>query len=322
MSLSKLVPYLKLSNGKLIPGLGLGTWQSPPGQVREAVRYAIVEQGYRHIDCAFIYGNEKEVGQALADVFNSTNLTRKDLFITSKVWNTYHSRARVTECCSKSLANLGLEYLDLYLIHWPSGYQEGEELFPSNGQGGIAYTDVDYIETWQGMEDCLNNGLVQSIGLSNFNSVQIERVLSNCTVKPMMLQVECHPYLNQKQLFEFCKARDVMLTAYSPLGSPARPAASIKPTDPILLEDLRLKEIGKKHSKSAAQVLIRFQIQRGIVVIPKSVTKSRIAENIDVFDFELSDQEMETILSFKEVHRYAALARDITHIHYPFKIPF
>lgn len=315
-----MIPYFTLNNGKKIPALGLGTWKSSPSQVREAVVYAIKEQGYRHIDCAFIYGNEKEIGQALEDVFKSSQLKRQDIFITSKVWNTYHSRSRVMECCQKSLSSLGLKYIDLYLIHWPHGFQEGGENFPSNGQGGIVYSDVDYVETWKGMEDCFNAGLVKSIGLSNFNSVQIDRVLSTCSIKPVMNQVECHPYLNQKNLLEFCESRGIMLTAYSPLGSPDRPSPKLN--DPILLKDSRIEEIAKRHSKTAAQVLLRFQFQRKIVVIPKSITQTRIAENINIFDFELSDQEMETILSFNENHRFASLLRDKSHIFYPFNISF
>jgi aldehyde reductase len=314
-------PVVTLSNGKTIPILGLGTWKSQPGQVYEAVKSSIVEAGYRHIDCAFAYGNEAEVGKALAEVIASGIVKREDLFITSKLWNTFHSRENVPKCLEKSLSDLGLDYLDLYLIHWPFGYQEGsDEPIPRDADGNVILSDLDYLDTWKGIEDVYATGKVRSVGFSNFNSEQITRILENSTVKPVMNQVECHPYLNQSRLIEFCRERGIQVTAYSPLGSPDR--AWAKPEDPSLLDDPKLVEIAAKHGKSTAQVLLRWQTQRGIVAIPKSVTPSRIASNISLFDFKLSKEEIDTIETFNRDYRFVALAHVAHHKHFPFGIPF
>jgi len=313
------VPNVKMSNGKEVPIIGLGTWKSKPGQVHEAVKAAITI-GYRHIDCALAYQNETEVGQAIKEKIDDGTIKREDIFITSKCWNTYHRKEKVIECCKKSLAALGLEYLDLYLIHWPLAYQEGDELFPKNEKGDMLTADIDYLDTWKGMEECYEKGLVKSIGLSNFNSEQIKRVLDICTVKPVMLQVECHPYLNQNKLIEYCKKHDIAVTAYSPLGSPDRPW--VKPDEPSLMEDPRIKVVAEKYSKSPAQILLRFNIQRGVVVIPKSVTEDRIRSNFEVFDFELTPEEMTTIGDFKEKYRYCHLNWLKHDNNYPFHLEF
>lgn len=315
-----IAPTMDLPDGKKIPVFGLGTWKSKPGEVKDAVLYALTEAGYRHIDCAYVYGNEKEVGEALKEAFASGDLKREDVFITSKCWNTFHSREKVTEAINISLANLGLEYLDLYLIHWPMGYKEGAGDFPTGEDGKMIYAETDYLDTWKGMEDVHKAGLAKSIGISNFNSQQITRILDNCTVKPVMNQIEVHPYLTNEDLIKFCKEKNIAITAYSPLGSPDRPWA--KPEDPSLLEDPKVKEIAKKHNKTPAQVLLKFPLQRGLIVIPKSVTKARIAENINIFDFELSEEEMQEIASFNRNWRACGLEDVADHKDYPFKIPF
>lgn len=174
--------------------------------------------------------------------------------------------------------------------------QEDGELFPYNDDGKIEFSDVDYLDTWKELELMKEKKLTKAVGLSNFNKSQIERILANCSVKPAVNQIECHPYLNQKKLIDFCKKNDIVVTAYSPLGSPDRPWA--KPDDVQLLQDENLKKIAEKYEKTVAQVLLRYQIQRGVAVIPKSVTKSRIESNIKVFDFELSDADMDAIDNF------------------------
>ena len=179
---------VKLYNGNEMPVLGLGTWKSPVGQVYEAVKIAI-EAGYRHIDCAFIYGNEKEIGKALSEVIQSGKVKREELFITSKLWNTYHSKKNAAKCLEQTLNNLRLDYLDLYLIHWPTGYQEGGELFPKDSQGNVSFSDVDYLESWHELENFVDQGKVKSIGLSNFNSQQIDRIIQNSKIQPAVDQV-------------------------------------------------------------------------------------------------------------------------------------
>lgn len=317
-----------LNNGLKMPILGLGTWKSKAGEVEAAVKKAL-EVGYRHIDCAYIYGNENEVGAALKYGLEELQIPRQDLFVTSKLWNIFHKPQDVEEACKRSLKSLGLDYLDLYLIHWPTGFvnlDEGKTNFPTNPDGSVLYDcDTHPTDTYLALEKLVEKGLVKSIGLSNFNSEQIQDILDKGKVKPVTNQVECHPYLGQAKLKEFCDQRNIFLTAYSPLGSPDRPWA--KPDDPKLLDEPKLVEIGKKHGKSTAQILIRWQIQRGIIVIPKSVTPSRIEDNSQVFDFNLSDDDIKMIESFECNGRVVipikdGKPRDAGHPHFPFNIEF
>lgn len=309
------VPQVKLNDGTEIPIFGLGTWKSQPNAVKNAVIDA-VKAGYRHIDCAYVYGNEGEVGEALTELFKEGVVKREDLFITSKLWNAFHSTNLVKPALEESLKLLKIDYLDLYLIHWPFGYAEGEGNFPVDKDNKTKLSDVDYLDTWKGMEQVKKAGLTKSIGVSNFNHEQIDRILANCEIKPSMNQVECHPYLTQNKLVEYCKSKGIVVTAYSPLGSPDRPWA--KKEDPSLLDDPKVKKIAEKYGKTSAQVLIRFQIDRGLVVIPKSVTKDRIVSNMNVFDFKLTEEEIKDLESFDRGFRFCALEWISEHKHYPF----
>jgi len=318
---------IKLNNGRSIPTVGLGTWKSKPGQVGDAVKVAI-EAGYRHIDCAAIYGNEKEIGEALKSCLGTT-VKREDLFITSKLWNTKHNPKDVRPALMNTLQDLGLEYLDLYLMHWPLSFKDGDERFPKDEQGNMIYAYHHPCDTWKAMEELVDEGLVRAIGLSNFNSQQVDEVISKGRIKPAVLQVECHPYLNQAELIEHCKNKGVVVTAYSPLGSPDRPWA--KPGDYSLMDDPKVLEMSKKYGKSPAQICIRFQVERGVSVIPKSVTPARIQSNFQVFDFELSAEDMKVIESFHIPYRVCVpmievegkkVPRDAAHPHYPFNIPY
>jgi len=310
---------LTLNNGMKMPFLGLGTWKSKPGEVESAVEHAL-RTGYRHLDCAAFYGNEVEVGAGIV----ASGVPRSEIFITSKLWNTKHHPDDVEAACRKTLEDLGLDYLDLYLIHWPVAFQRGEDALPKNEDGTVAYdTEIHPTTTWFAMEKLVEKGLTKSIGLSNFNSAQIADVLEKGSVKPVTNQVECHHYLGQAKLFGFCKERDISITAYSPLGSPDRPWA--QPGEPLLLDDPKIKAIATRHSKSPAQVLIRWQVQRGIIVIPKSVTPTRIEENANIFDFKLSEEEMKEIASFDCNGRLLGakiLDGFAAHPHFPFNLDF
>eukprot|EP00440_Ansanella_granifera_P074748 gb/GFBE01081118.1/.p1 GENE.gb/GFBE01081118.1/~~gb/GFBE01081118.1/.p1 ORF type:complete len:336 (+),score=116.77 gb/GFBE01081118.1/:1-1008(+) len=321
-------PMLTLSSGHKMPMIGLGTWKSKPGEVKAAVEAAI-DAGYRHIDCAAIYGNEVEVGEAFKAKFGST-VPREEVFVTSKLWNTAHKKENVKAACEKTLKDLGLTYLDLYLVHWPHAFQAGDVMLPKKEDGSIAYDEeTEPSETWAAMEELVAAGLVKSIGISNFNARQVKDIMGMCKIKPAMNQVERHPYFDQNRLMKVCSEFGIPLTAYCPLGSGDNP--SRKPDDPVLLEDKVLAEIGAQYGKSAAQVAIRWQVDSGVVVVPKSVNPARIAQNLDVLDFKLSKEDMDAIAAINRDWRCnvpsivvdgVMKARDAGHKHYPFNDPF
>jgi aldehyde reductase len=221
------------------------------------------------------------------------------------------------------LTNLGLDYIDLYLIHTPIGYEyrENEDLLPKDSEGKLAFSDVDYLDTWKAMEKLVDLGLVKSIGISNFNSEQITRVLENCRIKPVVNQVECSPCLNQKKLTKFCKERDIVIVAYSPLSRPHYYEKDHSLPKPALLDE-RVAEVGKKYKKSPGQIVLRYLIELGVVPIPKSSNPGRIAENIDIFDFKLTDEEITLMDSFNLNQRTVPFSLCVGHKYFMFNIEF
>ncbi|CAB3219878.1 unnamed protein product [Arctia plantaginis] len=279
---------IKLSSGYSMPIIGLGTYarKADPGQFRQGVEWGI-DAGYRHIDTASIYGNEQEVGEGIKNKIKEGTVTREQLFL----WNDCHAESDVVPSLKESLAKLQLDYVDLYLVHWP---------FSINANGED--TGIDYLETWRGMEEAVRLGLTKSIGVSNFNEAQIERLINAAKIKPVVNQIEINPTLTQYKLVDFCKKLSVVPVAYTPLGliSDARPEFIGKDT---IKTDSKLADIAQKYGKTRAQVALRYLVQRDIAIIPKSFTKSRIEENLDIFNFELTQDEMAIMDSYNLNHR-------------------
>ncbi|PHK50852.1 aldo/keto reductase [Staphylococcus edaphicus] len=260
-------------NGKEMPIVGLGTFRVENNDdCKASVKHAI-ESGYRHIDTAMIYENEDKVGEGIAEGLASTGLKRSDLFITSKLWLADYGRNNVAAAYETSLNKLKLEYLDLYLMHWPG---TDEALM---------------IDTWQGMEDLYKDDKVKNIGVSNFNIEHLEALLAQVSIKPVINQVEFHPYLVQASLRRYLEVQNIHMESWSPLMNAQ------------ILDDDTVKAIAQEVNKSPAQVIIRWNIEHGVVVIPKSVTPSRIEENLNIFDFSLSEDHIEKLDNLDENRR-------------------
>lgn len=258
---SELMQYITLNNGLKMPQLGFGVWQVPDEKVTSVVSKAL-EVGYHSIDTAKVYDNERGVGKALAQ----SDVPREEMFITTKVWNTDQGYENTIKAFDASLERLGLDYVDLYLIHWPT--PEFDE----------------YVETYKALEKLYSDGRVKAIGVCNFNIEHLQRLLDECDVKPVLNQVECHPYFQQNELKEFCQKHDIFVEAWSPLNQGG-----------AVLNDEVVKQLAVQYGKTPAQVIIRWHLQSNTIVIPKSVTPSRIEENFKVFDFELSQEDMKKI---------------------------
>uniref|UniRef100_U5EY15 Putative aldo/keto reductase family n=1 Tax=Corethrella appendiculata TaxID=1370023 RepID=U5EY15_9DIPT len=320
--MSTIAPTIKLNNGQNMPVLGLGTYLSKEDDGIQSVKDAI-NAGYRHIDTAYFYENEKQVGIAVRDKIKEGVVKREDMFIVTKLWNTYHNPDLVAQAFQKSLDNLGLDYIDLYLMHTPMGYKLNAEdsLMPLDSDGNIEFTDYDYVDTWKSMEKLVETGKVKSLGISNFNSEQITRLLQSVTIKPVTNQVECNPGLNQKKLIEFCKQNEIVLTSYSPLGRPHYYEQDKTLPKSALLDD-RCKNIAKNYNKSPGQIILKYLIQIGTVPIPKSSNKGRIEQNINLFDFELTEDEVKTMDSFNTGERTVPFKLCLKHKYFPFNIEF
>lgn len=292
--------FIKLANETKMPILGLGTWKSAPTDVYGAVRWGL-KLGYTHFDCAFIYNNEEAVGQALFDAMREDGLKREDIFVTSKLWNNAHKKGEVAAALKDSLARLKLEYVDLYLVHWPVA-QKKEALMPLSADDMLSLKDVPLEETWEAMEDVYEAGLAKAVGVSNFGVNGLAKLMATAKINPMVNQVECHPYLAQNELKDFCDKNMIALTAYAPLGSGHM----------ALLEDETVLKIAKKNKVQPAQVLLRWNMQRNVAVIPKAVEEKHLRENIGALNIELDGEDMEALSGLDKNERF--LAGDVFRI--------
>lgn len=284
------------SRSAQIPAIGFGTWNDKDAQ-EEAVLKAL-KAGYRHIDTARIYGTERAVGAAI----KQSGVPRSEIFLVTKLWNNSHSKGDVEKALDASLTDLGTDYVDLYLMHWPGAFKAGDVLTPRDDNGKAIAADTDYVEAWKGMEGVFKSGKAKAIGVSNFSQAEMERLLKETDVVPAAHQMELHPYLQQRKFTDWHKSKGIHVTHYSPLGN-ANEIYDKGKAIPKIIENPKLVEIGKKYGKTGAQVALAWGIARGHSVIPKSKTEHRIQQNLEG-DFELKAEDVEEIGKLDKAMRF------------------
>ena len=294
--------YFEYNNGDKMPMVGLGTWKMTDGIGFTAVKSAI-DAGYRHIDAAWIYRNEADVGRGINESIESGVATRDDLWVTSKLWNDKHRGQQVAGALKDQLVELQLEYLNLYLMHWPVAHQVGV-MRPDSGDQFLSLDEVPLTETWAAMIECKQAGLCKHIGVANFNAPKIDQLIDSSGVAPACNQVEAHPLLQQNALLKYCNEKEIALVAYSPLGSGDRPEPMRKEDEPNLLTLPAVVEIAQALQITAAQVLLAWAIERGTIPIPKSSNPERQRENLAAADIELSADQLKQLSTLDRQYRF------------------
>lgn len=294
-----LVPQRRLGNGMVIPGIGMGTFGNDKfdsRQVADAV-YGAIKAGYRLFDGAAAYGNEKEIGKVYARAFKEGIVQREEMTIMTKVWNNMHGQGDVLVACAQSLRDLQLDYVDIYMVHWPfpNHHEPGAHL-EGRDPNHVPFSLEEYMTVWRQMEKLVDMGLVRGIGMSNVTITKMEQILPLCRIKPVVLEVEINPTFQQPKLFEYCREHDILPIAYSPLGSPCRPERDTMPDDLVTFEMPELVEIAKAHNCHPATICVKWAVQRGQVPIPFSVFENEYVGNLKCTteDF-LTDEEMEIL---------------------------
>ena len=298
--------------GQRMPAVGLGLWKIDADTVGDAVYHAI-KLGYRHLDSAADYGNEKQVGEGIARALADGLCSREELWVTSKLWNTYHRREHVEAACRKSMADLGLDYLDLYLVHFPIAlrYVEFADRYPPEwiydpaaAEPGMQLDAVPLSETWGAMEQLVEAGIARQIGVCNYSASLLHDLMSYARIKPAMLQIESHPYLTQEAVLRTAQAYNIAVTAFSPLGSLSYVSLDMATANDSVLTEPVVMAAAKRSGASAAQVVLRWGIQRGTAVIPKTSNPDRLIENITLSEFSLTGQEMQAISGLNQNRRF------------------
>ncbi|MFI3322431.1 MAG: aldo/keto reductase [Rikenellaceae bacterium] len=301
-----LVPKRTLSNGAVIPAVGIGTFGSDNYDnetIAEAVK-AAVRGGYRHIDCAAVYGNEKEIGVAIAELIAEGTVTRDELWITSKLWNDQHSN--VIEACKQSLSDLQLEYVDLYLVHWPfpNFHAKGVSV-DSRDPNAVPYIHENFMKTWSCMESLVEMGLVKNIGTSNVTKAKMELILRDCKIRPVINEMEIHPHFQQPELYDYMVENGVQPIGFCPIGSPNRPDRDKTETDTVPIEDSVICEIAKAHGVHPAVVCLKWAVQRGEIIIPFSVKPEKFMANLrSSIEDPLTDAQMDAIKGVDKNNRF------------------
>lgn len=290
---------LKFSNGDTMPALGLGTYRIPNRKAGNVITTAL-DVGYRHIDCAFYYHNEKSIGAALQQYLSKNEVRREDLWVTSKLWNNAHKSEDVLPALKRSLQDLQLDYLDLYMIHWPVAFKPEVKTVPQSLNDYLTLEDVPILETWEAMREAQKQGLIKHLGVSNFSFEKLRALVENTDAPPEVLQVEAHPFLPQQELLKYCKEQGLHFTAYSPLGRGKRGEEGV----PSLFEDPLIHEMAQKYSCSVAQVLIAWGLQRGTSVIPKASSPEHIKSNFESQNIQFDVQDKQRLNSISTHHRY------------------